>query len=129
MAAGGATGGVLVWDRSSFESGGGCEEGAGSDSGKRAGGPRPTADLRNNGHEYGVSVSHLAAYPDGSFFVSADSTKVKVISSLIHGSIHQQRTNKRYKVRSSYTESKQRFDPDTRRVPPFFLHRWWSLEC
>ncbi|CAN0180747.1 unnamed protein product [Scytosiphon promiscuus] len=35
------------------------------------------ADLRNNGHEYGVPVSHLAAYPDGSFFVSADTTTLK----------------------------------------------------
>eukprot|EP00903_Cladosiphon_okamuranus_P008062 g7776.t1 len=74
MAAAGATGGVLVWDS--------CLEPAVATSEETAvGGPRPTADLRNNGHEYGVPVTHLAAYPDGSFFVSADSTTLKFWSS------------------------------------------------
>lgn len=75
MAAGGATGGVLVWDSC-------CEPVAASEE-TAVGGPRPTADLRNNGHEYGIPVPHLAAYPDGSFFISADSTTLKV-SSLVY---------------------------------------------
>lgn len=93
MAAGGATGGVIVWDcRRPGAGGAELEEedidngtntskasiGNTSDGSKRARGPGPTADLRNNGHEYGVPVSHLAAYPDGSFFVSADTTTLKV---------------------------------------------------
>lgn len=66
MAAGGATGGVLVWDSC-------CER-----VNTAVGEGRPTADLRNNGHEYGIPVCHLSAYPDGSFFISADSTTLKV---------------------------------------------------
>eukprot|EP00752_Nemacystus_decipiens_P001850 g1783.t1 len=69
MAAGGVTGGVLVWNS--------CCEPVSVNEETAVGGPRPTADLRNNGHEYGIPVTHLAAYPDGSFFVSADSTTLK----------------------------------------------------
>ncbi|CAM9306318.1 unnamed protein product, partial [Ectocarpus sp. 6 AP-2014] len=81
MAAGGATGGVLVWDccgpstGSDGSSSGGSS--SSSSSSKEGLGTRPTSDLRNNGHEYGVPVCHLAAYPDGSFFVSADTTTLK----------------------------------------------------
>lgn len=57
MAAGSATGGVIMWGFSD-----GC----------------PTAELRNNGHEYGSMVAHLAAYPDGRYFASADLTTIKV---------------------------------------------------
>lgn len=58
MPAGSATGGVIIWD---------TQEGG-----------RRTADLRNNGHEYGIPVCHLAAYPTGDYFVSADTTVMKV---------------------------------------------------
>ena len=58
MAAGSATGGVNVW----------CS-GAGA---------RHMAELRDSGHPYGVPVEHLAAYPDGRFFISADRTTMKV---------------------------------------------------
>lgn len=70
LAAAGATGGVLVWDS--------CCEPMPANEETAVGGPRPTADLRNNGHEYGIPVTQLAAYPDGSFFISADSTTLKV---------------------------------------------------
>ena len=70
MAAGGAAGGVLVWDS--------CSEPIAANEETAVDGPRPTDDLRNNGHEYGIPVTHLAAYPDGSFFISADSTTLKV---------------------------------------------------
>lgn len=36
------------------------------------------ADLRNSGHEYGIAVCHLAAYPNGDYFVSADTAIMKV---------------------------------------------------
>ncbi len=70
MAAGGATGGVLVWDS--------CRDAEAEGEDEAVGGPCPTDDLRNNGHEYAIPVPHLAAYPDGSFIVSADSNTLKV---------------------------------------------------
>lgn len=70
MAAGGATGGVLVWDS--------CHDAGDKGEEKAVGGLCPTDDLRNNGHEYAIPVPHLAAYPDGSFIVSADSNTLKV---------------------------------------------------
>ncbi|CAM9227003.1 unnamed protein product, partial [Sphacelaria rigidula] len=57
MAAGSASGGIIVWD---------CSEGC------------RIAELRNCGHPYGVPVPHLAAYPSGRYFLSADLDTIKV---------------------------------------------------